>query len=127
VLADADICNLTLGAHRMPRKHGLRDDDLLGRLADVETRLDMLEGQPKDRRTAVPERDERRDTEARNRQTMVAEGDREPLPADPDDKAGEAEHDNVRIVDADDRARGERRVRAKADEQAADESKRKKE
>lgn len=27
----------------MPRKQGLRDDDVLGRLADIERRLDALE------------------------------------------------------------------------------------
>jgi hypothetical protein len=27
----------------MPKRHGLRDDDTLGRLADIERRLDALE------------------------------------------------------------------------------------
>jgi hypothetical protein len=33
----------------MPRKHGLRDDDMLGRLDDIERRLDAMDadaGQP---------------------------------------------------------------------------------
>lgn len=99
----------------MPRKHGLRDDDMLGRMADIETRLDILEGVPVDRRVATPTRDERRDTDPRNRQVMVAESDREEQPNPPDSMDGAAQDDNVTIVDADDRTRSERRAKAKAD------------
>lgn len=100
----------------MPRKHGLRDDDMLGRLADIETRLDLLEGGPDDRRVATPARDERRDDDPRARQVMVAAGERDEKPAQPDSMEGATRDDPTTIVDADTRARSERRAKAKADE-----------
>ena len=42
----APVCSrsaLSEGAGVMPKRHGLRDDDTLGRLADLERRLDALE------------------------------------------------------------------------------------
>ncbi len=108
----------------MPRSHGLRDDDLMGRLAEIETRLDALDSggdAPTGRTTdpaRVPERDERRDTEARNRQVHVAEEGREPTnPAGmPDDKGGEMTPDNTRTVDASARDAAERRAARQAAE-----------
>lgn len=109
----------------MPRSHGLRDDDLLGRLAEIETRLDAIEAgddAPTGRTTdpaRVPERDERRDAEARNRQVHVTEEPREPgyAPGMPDDKGGELVPDNTRVVDASARDAAERRAaRSDADQ-----------
>lgn len=114
----------------MPRSAGLRDDDMLGRLAEIETRLDALEGghdAPTGRTTdamRVPERDERRDDEARNRQVHVLEGDREqnPMPSSPeaegtpaDAMAGAAQVDNVRTIEADVRGRAEHRAAREQD------------
>lgn len=112
----------------MPRSKGLRDDDILGRLAEIETRLDAMDGGGEDAPTGrttdaarVPERDERRDTEPRNRQVMVqVEGrDAEQVPGMPDPVAGGHEDDNVRVVLADDRERAEHRA-ARKDDAAAE-------
>lgn len=114
----------------MPRSTGLRDDDMLGRLAELETRIDALEAgrdAPTGRTTdpaRVPERDERRDTEARNRQVMVQVPDRESdqVPGMPDHMAGGHEDDNVRVVPAPDREKAERRAE-RPDEKPADKKK----
>jgi hypothetical protein len=110
----------------MPRSHGLRDDDLLGRLAEIETRMDALEGghdAPTGRTTdaaRVPERDERRDTEVRNRQVHVTAAPADPgyPPGMPDSMGGERVADRTRIVDGAARDVAERRARQEADEKA---------
>jgi hypothetical protein len=113
----------------MPRSKGLRDDDILGRLAEIETRLDALDGGGEDAPTGrttdaarVPERDERRDTEPRNRQVMVqVEGrDADQVPGMPDHMAGGHEEDNVRVMMAADRERAERRASREDDDDDAD-------
>jgi hypothetical protein len=104
----------------MPRSIGLRDDDMLGRLAEIETRLDRMESSAAERRALkraedpdvgmVPARDERRDTDPRAHQVMVAVEGREPGPTPPDSRGGEAQDDDVAIVDADDRTAAEDHV-----------------
>lgn len=107
------------GARTVPRSKGLRDDDILGRLAEIETRLDAMDGGAGDAPTGrttdaarVPERDERRDADPRNRQVMVQveSRDADQIPGMPDHMAGGHEDDNVRVVKADDRDRAERKA-----------------
>jgi hypothetical protein len=112
----------------MPRSKGLRDDDMLGRLAEIETRLDALEAgedAPTGRTTdaaRVPERDERRDTEPRNRQVQVTAAPQDPgyPPGMPDSMGGGQTEDRTRIVDGESRDEAERRARQDAKAKEAD-------
>lgn len=107
----------------MPRRAGLRDDDIYGRLADLETRMDAAEAgrEPPTRADdpyRVPERDERRDTELRARQVHVTAEPAEPgyPPGMPDSMGGEMQPDRTRTMTAEQRDAAERRAARDAED-----------